>query len=76
MNMWMLALCLGLLLAGCSRASIGIIGGADGPTEIVVDVTPMNLRDRIQISAVPRPAGCEFVYGTDFLVAEIIPPRS
>ena len=53
-----------------------VIGGADGPTEIVVDVTPMNLRDRIQISAVPRPAGCEFVYGTDFLVAEIIPPRS
>ena len=48
----------------------------DIPTEIVVDVTPMNLRDRIQISAVPRPAGCEFVYGTDFLVAEIIPPRS
>ena len=36
MNMWMLALCLGLLLAGCSRASIGIIGGADGPTKIIV----------------------------------------
>lgn len=48
----------------------------DIPTEVVVDVTPMNLRDRIQISSVTRPAGCEFVYGTDFLVAEIIPPRS
>lgn len=48
----------------------------DIPTEVVVDVTPMNLRDRIQISAVSRPAGCEFIYGTDFLVAEILPPRS
>lgn len=48
----------------------------DIPTEIVVDVTPMNLRDRVQISAVPRPAGCEFIYGNDFLVAEIIPPRA
>ena len=36
MNMWMLVLCLGLLLAGCSRVSIGIIGGADGPTKIIV----------------------------------------
>lgn len=36
MKMWMLVLCLGLLLAGCSRVSIGIIGGADGPTKIIV----------------------------------------
>ena len=36
MNMWMLALCMAALLAGCSRASIGIIGGADGPTKIIV----------------------------------------
>ena len=48
----------------------------DIPTEIVFDVTPLNLRERVQISGVPCPAGCEFIYGTDFLVAEIIPPRS
>lgn len=48
----------------------------DIPTQVVCDVTPLNLRDRVQISAVPRPAGCEFIYGTDFLVAEILPPRN
>lgn len=48
----------------------------DIPTEVVLDVTPMGLRDRVQISAVPRPEGCEFIYSSDFLVAEIIPPRS
>ena len=48
----------------------------DIPTEVVFDVTPMGLKDRVQISAVPRPAGCEFVFSSDFLVAEIIPPRS
>ena len=36
MKKWIPALCLGLLLAGCSRASIGIIGGAYGPTKIIV----------------------------------------
>jgi hypothetical protein len=36
----------------------------------------MGLKDRAQISAVPRPEGCEFVYNNDFLIAEIIPPRS
>ena len=35
MKKWILFLCLGLLLAGCSRVSIGIIGGADGPTKII-----------------------------------------
>ncbi len=48
----------------------------DIPTEVVFDVTPMNIKDRVQISAVPRPAGCEFVYSSDFLVAEIYPPRA
>ena len=48
----------------------------DIPTEIVYDVTPMNIKDRVQISAVPRPAGCEFVFSSDYLVAEIYPPRS
>ncbi len=48
----------------------------DIPTEVVFDVTPMGIKDRVQISAVPRPNGCEFVYGDDFLVAEIYPPRS
>ena len=48
----------------------------DIPTEVVFDVTPMNLKDRAQISAVPRPTGCEFVYSSDYLVAEIYPPRS
>ena len=48
----------------------------DIPTEVVFDVTPMNLKDRAQISAVPRPNGCEFIFSSDFLVAEIIPPRA
>lgn len=48
----------------------------DIPTVITFDVTPMGLKDRAQISAVPRPEGCEFVYNSDFLIAEIIPPRS
>ena len=48
----------------------------DIPTVVVFDVTPMNIKERAQISAVPRPSGCEFVYNNDFLVAEIFPPRS
>ena len=48
----------------------------DIPTVVIFDVTPMNIKERAQISAVPRPAGCEFVYNNDFLVAEIFPPRS
>ena len=48
----------------------------DIPSVVVYDVTSMNIKDRVQISAVPRPAGCEFVYASDFLVAEVYPPRS
>lgn len=48
----------------------------DIPTVVIFDVTPMGIKDRAQISAVPRPEGCEFVYHNDFLVAEIFPPRS
>ena len=48
----------------------------DIPTVVVFDVTPMNIKERAQISAVPRPAGCEFIYNNDFLVAEIFPPRT
>ena len=48
----------------------------DIPTEVVVDVTNLNIKERIQISAVKRPAGCDFLYSSDFLVAEIYPPRS
>lgn len=31
-----LAACFALLLTGCTYASIGVIGGADGPTSIFV----------------------------------------
>jgi len=48
----------------------------DIPTEVPFDVTPLGIKERAQISAVPRPQGCEFVYSNDFLVAEIYPPRS
>lgn len=48
----------------------------DIPADVVVDVTPLGLKERIQIDAVPRPAGCEFIFQSDFLVAEVLPPRA
>ncbi len=48
----------------------------DIPAEVVYDVSAMNIKDRVQISAVPRPAGCEFIFSSDYLVAEVYPPRS
>ncbi len=48
----------------------------DIPTEVVVDISNLNIKERIQIGSVPRPAGCEFIFHSDFLVAEIYPPRS
>ena len=48
----------------------------DIPVVVTFDVSPLDLKDRAQISSVPVVAGCEYVYDSDFLVAEIIPPRS
>lgn len=48
----------------------------DIPVEVVYDVTPLGLKERTQISKVTPPAGCTFIYNTDFLVAEVSPPRT
>ena len=48
----------------------------DIPVVIPFDVTPLGLKDRAQISKVPVLSGCEYIYDNDFLVAEVIPPRS
>ncbi|MCL2326022.1 MAG: 50S ribosomal protein L25 [Proteobacteria bacterium] len=48
----------------------------DIPVVVAFDVSPMGLKERAQISQVPVPEGCEFIFDSDFLVAEIIPPRS
>lgn len=45
------------------------------PVKVVLDTTALNIRERVKISQVPRPEGCEFVYLNDFLVCEIYPPR-
>jgi large subunit ribosomal protein L25 len=46
------------------------------PVVIPVDVTPLGSKDCRQISQVPLPEGCQFIYDNDFLVAEVIPPRA
>jgi len=48
----------------------------DIPVVINFDVTPLDLKERAQISRVPVVSGCEYVYDNDFLVAEVIPPRA
>lgn len=48
----------------------------DIPSVVKFDVTPLDLKERAQISNVPVVDGCEYIYDSDFLVAEIIPPRS
>jgi len=48
----------------------------DIPVVVTFDVTTMSLKERAQISHVPVPEGCEFLFDNDFLVAEIIPPRN
>jgi large subunit ribosomal protein L25 len=48
----------------------------DIPVVIEFDVTPLDLKDRAQISRVPVVSGCEYIYDNDYLVAEVIPPRA
>lgn len=48
----------------------------DIPVVVEFDVTPLDLKDRVKISRVPVVAGCTYLYDNDFLIAEIIPPRS
>ncbi len=48
----------------------------DIPSVINFDVTPLDLKERAQISRVPVIDGCEYIYDNDFLVAEVIPPHA
>ena len=48
---------------------------ADIPAVIDVDVTPLNINEGLRMSQIPEPAGCTFVYQTDFNVVLVVGKR-